>query len=340
MGLDGFRGCLAVAAILVVAPRAEPAPYAWPTPNRAFELRQDLEAFVQPTVSGLVHSGLFGCVRSEGRQFHEGLDLKPVARDGRGEASDAVFAILPGIVRYVNERAGSSSYGRYIAIEHTSTRPAIVSLYAHLLSVAPEIRPGTTVEAGATIGIMGRSAGGYSIPKQRAHLHLETGLVLTARFQTWFERQKYPSPNEHGLFNGMNIVGFDFLDFAERVRDGQVEDVRDYLRRLPVAAEILVRSRHTPDFVTRYPDLLRAPVPAAGVAGWRIEFTWFGLPIGWWPLTGLELEGSAPSRTSVALHDPVLLGRFPCQSLITSRGGHPVIGSKAADILEMLFVGE
>ena len=62
----------------------------WPTPNPAFQNGKPIEAYVQATVSGRVESGLFGCVRNGGSRFHEGLDLYPIKRDGRGEAVDPV----------------------------------------------------------------------------------------------------------------------------------------------------------------------------------------------------------------------------------------------------------
>ena len=88
----------------------------WPTPNQAFLKGEPIEAFVQPTASGEIKSGLFGCVREGGRRFHEGLDLFPIERDARGEAKDLIFSVLPGRVVYVNDRPGWSSYGRYVVV--------------------------------------------------------------------------------------------------------------------------------------------------------------------------------------------------------------------------------
>ena len=56
----------------------------WPTPNKAWAEGRSIEAFIQPTVSGGPQSGCFGCVRSNGFQFHEGIDIKPLGRDRRG----------------------------------------------------------------------------------------------------------------------------------------------------------------------------------------------------------------------------------------------------------------
>ena len=107
----------------------------WPTPNPAFQNGEPIEAFVQPTASGKKESGLFGCVRNNGRRFHEGLDLYPVARDKRGEALDTVYAVLSGRIVYINKVAGHSSYGRYIVIEHDQESPAFYTLYAHLARI-------------------------------------------------------------------------------------------------------------------------------------------------------------------------------------------------------------
>src|SRR5690606_9660788 len=82
----------------------------WPTANAAYARGEPLEAFVQPTVSGEVTSGLFGCVRNDGTRFHEAVDLKPIGRDARGEPTDQVFAALDRVVRHVSRRPGLSSY--------------------------------------------------------------------------------------------------------------------------------------------------------------------------------------------------------------------------------------
>jgi hypothetical protein len=309
----------------------------WPTPNRAFAEGKSISDFVQPTVSGLPESGLFGCVRTSRRQFHEGIDLKPISRDRHGEPTDVVSAILSGVVRYVNDSAGSSNYGRYIVIEHTDERPTIISLYAHLASVASGIKAGARVAAGQPIGIMGHTATGTPIPKDRAHVHVETGLWLGRSFQRWYDAQKYSSRNEHGLFNGMNIAAFDFLDFMERRRAGEVHDFNDYLARLPVAAAVFVRSKATPDFVLRYPELLRAPMPADGVvAGWRIEFTWFGLPKGFWPLNASEAAARSGAE-EIVFRDEAVLERFPCQTVVRLQRGHAIAGARMRDALDILF---
>ncbi len=68
---------------LATIARAGDLALAWPTPNPAWAQGRPLEAYIQPTASGEINSGLFGGTRSGGRQFHEGIDLKPISRDGK-----------------------------------------------------------------------------------------------------------------------------------------------------------------------------------------------------------------------------------------------------------------
>ena len=69
---------------------------AWPTPNTAYVEGRPIEEYVQPTASGEPTSGLLGCVRSGGNQFHEGLDLKSIAARDHGELTDDIYATMDG----------------------------------------------------------------------------------------------------------------------------------------------------------------------------------------------------------------------------------------------------
>ncbi|HQU08631.1 MAG TPA: M23 family metallopeptidase, partial [Opitutales bacterium] len=105
----------------------------WPTACTPFVdgKLKPIGDFIQPTASGVPESGLFGCVRSNGCKFHEGIDIKPNKRDRKGEPLDAVMSIWPGKVVWVNTKPGNSGYGNYVVVEH-STTPAVYSLYGHL----------------------------------------------------------------------------------------------------------------------------------------------------------------------------------------------------------------
>src|SRR5690625_6184311 len=99
----------------------------WPTPNPAYANGEGPEAFIQPTISGRVESGRFGCIRNSGARFHEALALKPIARDRRREATDPVVAGPKGAGVYVNRIAGSRGYARYVVIARWDVSPSLVS---------------------------------------------------------------------------------------------------------------------------------------------------------------------------------------------------------------------
>ena len=327
---------LALATITAAAAR-DRLELIWPTPNRAWAEGKSIPAFIQPTVSGDPTSGCFGCMRDNGFQFHEGLDLKPVARDARGEPLDEVSAVLPGVVRHVNLRAGESSYGRYIVIEHTEVAPSVYTLYAHLARVLPGIAPGARVARGQVIAVMGHSAGGYAIPRDRAHLHFEMGLMMTREFQAWYVRKKFGSPNEQGIWNGMNLMGFDPLDFYNRWRAREVDNFQEYFARMKAEVRLRIVTRLVPDFIRRYPSLLQAPLPAGPIGGWEIACDWTGLPFAWRPLTPTEVIGQSPNHVTLLDVDRTSVVQHRAKVLVRRRGSDYVVGHDLETVLQQLF---
>lgn len=307
----------------------------FPTPNQEWTSGR-VAGFVQHTVSGDPESGLYGCVRSGGTQFHEGLDIKPTARDRQGEATDPIFAAMDGIVRHVSLSPGKSSYGRYIVIEHPDQTPAVYTLYAHLARAEPGMAPGVRVRKGQTIATMGRSAGGYAIPKDRAHLHFEIGLRLTDDFASWYAWKKFGNPNEHGRYNGMNLVGIDPLEFLQKWRARRVENFQEYFDQQRAAVRVRVATVRIPDFVRRYPSLLRRPIDGL-VAGWEVEFSAFGVPFAWTPLAAAEVGGLRANEVEVVWADAAITKSHRCKQLLRVRRGGYDPGSDLQTVLQLLF---
>ena len=312
------------------------AEWVWPTPNPAFQNGESIEAFFQPTASGKRKSGLFGCVRNNGKRFHEGLDLYPVKRDRRGEPLDAIYAVLSGRVAYVNKVAGHSNYGRYVVIEHDQESPAFHTLYAHLASIDSALSIGKRVNAGEQIGIMGRSAS-TPIPRSRAHLHFEIGLRLTDQFQPWYDRQKFSTKNRHGNWNGMNLVSIDPLSFYRAVSSGKASTVCDYLQKVPASARIRVHTSKIPDFVKRYPALVTRSYQELPVVAWDIAFSKYGVPKEWTPRFADEKINGSPGDVAVLTYNPELLKGQTCQRVINLAHSKPKISSATLSTLKKLF---
>src|SRR5256886_3612821 len=136
-------------------------------------------------------------------RFHEGIDIRPLLRDARGEPLDEVRAIADGKVVHTNLVPGYSNYGKYIVIEHRWDDSNYYSLYVHLSSIA--VHPGDAVKRGQAIAVMGYTGAG--LDRARAHLHLELNVMVNHNFEAWYASQFKKEPNRNGIYNGINLDG-------------------------------------------------------------------------------------------------------------------------------------
>ncbi|MGE9290505.1 MAG: M23 family metallopeptidase, partial [Puniceicoccales bacterium] len=335
----GFLGgvwifLLGFLALVGAASGAERLPLVWPTPNRAFLEGKPLEDFVQPTASGRIESATYGGVRNGGYRFHEGLDLKPIERDRNRRPTDPVFAAMPGEVVYVNQIAGNSSYGKYVVLRHEFEGIEFYTLYAHLASAGEGIRKGVKVEQGASLGIMGSTAGGYTIPRSRAHLHFEIGLQMDSDFAWWYNRQRYGSKNQHGPWNGMNLAGWDPLEYYQLALAGKIAGPGDYLQRQPTAVRVRVPYTGVPDLIRRSPGLAEGDL-SGSAGGWEVDFSEYGVPLRFRRLSVAEM-GDGASAVEVVHHDGNIA--FPkCKDLLDKKGSGYVPGKDLNRTLELIF---
>jgi len=98
--------------------------------------------------------------------FHGGSDFAH-------NAGQPIPAVADGIVRTVDFR---SDYGQRIIIDHIIDGRMVSTLYAHMVTSSPTVRPGQVVRAGSTIGYVGTT--GLSTGE---HLHLEVLLDGSTR---------------------------------------------------------------------------------------------------------------------------------------------------------------
>ena len=304
----------------------------WPTPYPYFKDGADPARWLQATESGRVGSGGYGMVRDGGARFHEGVDIRPVAaRDKRGEPTDIVVAAIAGRIMHANT-VPNGAYGRYVVLEHRLGGMTLYTLYAHLASLDPATRVGRTVAEGAALGVMGRSDAKGGFPKERAHLHFEVGLRLSSRFDRWYAGRRYPDPNLHGQYNGINLAGLNPVAFfnAVRVAGGEptVKALEQWVASNPVAVLADVPVAGTPDFVTRHPGLVVGN--AAKAAGWRVGFTADGVPVRWEPLA------TAPKTlTIVAVDAASAIEARRCGLVVPKKRGVYAPGSKLETALEL-----
>jgi murein DD-endopeptidase MepM/ murein hydrolase activator NlpD len=207
-------------------------------------------------------------------RFHEGIDIRSLHRDARGEPLDEVRAIADGKVVHINLVDGYSNYGKYIVIEHRWDGSGYYSLYGHLSSIA--VKPGDTVKRGQPIGIMGYT--GTGLNQARAHLHLELNLMLSRQFETWYNTFFRNDPNHHGIYNGMNLAGLDIAQLYLALRKNPSLTIPEFLSREETFYKVILpKSRHF-DLLRLYPWMLTAG-DRNEKSSWEVSFARSGLPV-------------------------------------------------------------
>ncbi|WP_395738298.1 murein hydrolase activator EnvC family protein [Prosthecobacter sp.] len=226
--------------------------------------------------------GQFGFVRDPRRfgsriayaRFHEGLDIKPLQRDARGNPQDEVGAIADGVVVYVAAASGLSNYGRYIVVQHNWGGSPFFSLYAHLASA--HVSTGQKVQAGTPLGILGYTGSG--IDQRRAHVHVELNLFLSSRFELW-HNASFNTPNHHGLYNGLNLIGLDLQSLYLAQKKNPELTAASAVKTTESSYRVAVPGTAEMEILKNYPWLLEGPRPVGRPAGWEITFSRWGLPL-------------------------------------------------------------
>ena len=191
----GFVWLRALALFVLLPVAASLAqPFEPPTANHALFAKNGGETFFVGTVGKPWTSGTFGCVRSDGWQVHEGLDIRCLKRDRKGEPTDPVLATADGTVAYFSAKPSLSNYGNYVVLRHSIDGLEIYSLYGHLREIRPGLKIGQALKANETIATMGRTTNTREgISKERAHVHFELNLFYNDRFEDFHRKH---SPNQ------------------------------------------------------------------------------------------------------------------------------------------------
>ncbi|MBT5310262.1 MAG: M23 family metallopeptidase [Verrucomicrobia bacterium] len=330
--------CVLLTIALGQATAALGQPFQLPTPNRAiFEAGKEADYFT-PTVGRAWPSGTFGCVRSEGWQMHEGIDIKCTQRDAKGEPVDPVSASADGTIVHINAKPSLSNYGNYIVIQHQVDGLTVYTLYAHLRAIASGLAIGQAKKTGEIIATMGRTSNTRQrISRVRAHLHFEICLLTNPNFSAWLNKNLKDQRNDHDQWNGQNLMGIDpwklFLDQHQAKAKRQPFNLRQFIRSQPVLCRVLVKS---PNFrwAKRYPNLVESTKEPGAIAGYEISLDPNGVPIRSTPRDASAFSGSEPFKL---LHvDPDIYKQFPCRKLLFKKGQQWVLTSKGISHLKLL----
>jgi peptidoglycan LD-endopeptidase LytH len=308
-----------------------------PTVNRAIFEPGKEEQFFVGTVGKPWMSGTFGCVRTEGWQMHEGLDIRCVQRDRRGEPTDLVMAATEGTVAYVNRKSGLSNYGNYVILRHSIEGLDIYTLYAHLSAVRAGLAAGMAVKAGEQIGVMGRTSNTRQrITKDRAHVHFEMNLRLNERYAAWHKATQAGERNDHGDWNGKNLVGIDPRQvLLAQQREGARFSLLNFIRSQTELCRVVVRDNGF-NWLKRYAPLIR-PNPVAekeGVAGYEISLNFNGVAFALTPRAASEIKSKMKVQL-VSVNEPEQQ-KNPCRKLVTKKTGRWELTPQGLELVQLL----
>ena len=328
---------LGAAIFLAAGWRGRAETFLLPTANRALFEKGGEERFFVGTVGKPWTTGTFGCVRSDGMQMHEGLDIRCLQRDKHGEPTDPVMATADGTVAYINARPSLSNYGNYIVLRHEIEGLEIYSLYAHLHSIREGLKAGLPVKAGEEIAIMGHTANTReSISKDRAHVHFELDTLVNERFAEWFKRTSPGERNDHGEWNGQNLNGIDpRLILLEQQRMGAGFSLVRFIQSETELCRVFVRSTNFP-WLKRYGPLVRRnPVAEKeGAAGYEIALDYNGVATELIPRAASEIKGKG--KFVLLSVNEAEEKKNPARRLVVKRGSHWELGTHGLNLLELL----
>jgi len=336
---DPFLATLALLAFTFFRPslRAVGAAFHLPTENRELFSGGQESAFFAPTPGRTWTAGQFGCVRSEGTQMHEGIDILSVKKDRRGEPLDEVRAAADGEVAYLSRKPALSNYGNYLVLRHRIDSVQVFTLYAHLRDIKSSLSPGSDVRAGTVLGTLGRTTNTRTpITKDRAHVHFEIDLLVNEGFSSWLKKNDPSTRDDHGPWNGRNLLGLDPAEvFRLQERKGSHFSLLEYLRNRPEMCRVLVANTSFP-WLKRYPGLIRrnAVAEREGIVAYEISLDFNGVPFRLVPRSRSEIKGSLSTRLLDVTEAEYR--QHPCRKLVFKRGQSWTLTARGRELIELL----
>jgi murein DD-endopeptidase MepM/ murein hydrolase activator NlpD len=316
---------------------ARAQPFELPTANRALFEPGGEERFLVGTVDKPWTTGGFGCVRSDGQQMHEGLDIRCLRRDAHGEPGDAVLATADGAVAYFSAKPSLSNYGNYIILSHVIDGVEVYSLYGHLRSIREGLQIGQPVRAGETIATMGRTSNTrQAISRERAHVHFELNLRVNDRFASWRRKTSPDQRNDHGDWNGLNFLGIDPLQvLLEQRKLGTNFNLLKFIREQPVLCRVLVRDTDFP-WLHHYARFVQSDpaVRQEGIAGYEIALNFNGVPLELIARSATQIKGR--KRFQLLSVNEEEYRKHPCRRLVVKRAGRWELGYNGERLLDLL----
>ena len=161
-------------------------------------------------------------------------------------------------------------------------------------------------------------------------------LFINDRFSAWHQTAHPGERNDHGDWNGQNLVGLDpRLILLAQHSEGTNFSLAHFIRQQADLCRVFVRATRFP-WLQRYAPLIRSNPKAdkEGVAGYEIALNFNGLPFDLIPRAISEWPGK--KRFDLLSVNEAEQQRNPCRRLVTKRGTRWELTSQGLQWLEML----
>jgi murein DD-endopeptidase MepM/ murein hydrolase activator NlpD len=206
-----------------------------------------------------------------------------------------------------------------------------------LREVRHDLKVGQVVKAGEPVAVMGRTANTReSITKDRAHVHFELNLLVNDRFAAWHKQADPGQRNDHGEWNGQNLLGIDpRLVLLGQQDQGAKFSLLSFLQNQTELCRVLVRKVDFP-WVKRYTALIRPNPRAAteGIAGYEIALNFNGVAFELVPRAASEIKGKA--KFQLVSVNEAEYHKNPARRLVAQKGKRWELTSHGLNQLELL----
>jgi murein DD-endopeptidase MepM/ murein hydrolase activator NlpD len=213
----------------------------------------------------------------------------------------------------------------------------VYSLYAHLHEVRHDLKAGQSVKAGEMIAIMGRTANTHEgISKDRAHVHFELNLFVNDHFASWYKKAATGERNDHGDWNGQNLLGLDprFILLAEH-EEGVKFSLLNFVRHQTEICRVFVRKTSFP-WLKRYAALMQANprTEKEGIDGYELALNFNGIPFEMIPRAPSEIKGKA--KFQLLSVNEAEQHKNPCRHLVSKSSGRWELTNHGMELLDLL----
>jgi hypothetical protein len=175
------------------------------------------------------------------------------------------------------------------------------------------------------------------ISRERAHVHFEIDLVVNERFPDWYRKTLPTQRNDHGMWNGQNLIGLDpRLILLEQRKLGEKFSLADFIRRESELCRVFVRTASLA-WARRFPMLVK-PNPIAqkeGIAGYDLSLNFNGLPVELIPRAASEVK--TKSKFLLLSVNATEQAQHPCRKLVSKdKTGRWQLAPHGVQLLELL----